>query len=35
MFAPAFELAETTRHVHVTPDGRPQPFIHVVLRRRA
>ena len=35
MFAPAFELAETTRHVHVTPDGRPQPFVHVVLRRRS
>ncbi|WP_395683409.1 class I SAM-dependent methyltransferase [Dokdonella sp.] len=34
-FAPAFELAEKTRHVHVTPDGRPQPFVHVVLRRRA
>jgi SAM-dependent methyltransferase len=35
MFAPAFELAASSRHVHVTPGGRPQPFTHVVLRRRA
>jgi SAM-dependent methyltransferase len=35
MFAPAFELATSSRHVHVTPGGRPQPFTHVVLRRRA
>jgi SAM-dependent methyltransferase len=34
MFAPAFELAGSSRHIHVTPAGRPQPFTHVLLRRR-
>jgi SAM-dependent methyltransferase len=34
MFAPAFEQVAQSRHIHVTPDGRPQPFTHIVLRRR-
>ena len=34
MFAPAFEQVGESRHIHVTPDGRPQPFTHIVLRRR-
>jgi len=33
MFAPAFEQVAESRHIHVTPAGRPQPFTHVVLRR--
>jgi SAM-dependent methyltransferase len=35
MFAPAFELASSSRHIHVTPGGSPQPFTHVLLRRRS
>ena len=34
MFAPAFEQVAESRHIHVTPAGRPQPFTHIVLRRR-
>ena len=35
MFAPSFELTGSSRHIHVTPGGRPQPFTHVLLRRRS
>lgn len=31
---PAFELVEAVDHVHVTPWGAPQPFVHATLRRR-
>ncbi|HEY8010872.1 MAG TPA: class I SAM-dependent methyltransferase [Rudaea sp.] len=34
-FAPEFELIGASRHVHLTPDRREQPFTYVVLRRRA
>ncbi|MGH8123178.1 MAG: class I SAM-dependent methyltransferase [Rudaea sp.] len=34
-FAAAFELIDASRHVHLTPAGREQPFTYAVLRRRA
>ena len=34
-FMPAFEKIGASRHVHVTPAGREQPFTYIVLRRRA
>ncbi|MEO6689139.1 MAG: class I SAM-dependent methyltransferase [Dokdonella sp.] len=34
MFAPAFEHVVSGRFIHVTPAGHPQPFTHIVLRRR-
>lgn len=33
MFAPAFEHVVSSRFIHVTPAGHPQPFTHIVLRR--
>lgn len=35
MFAPAFEHVVSSRFIHVTPAGHPQPFTHIVLRRNS
>lgn len=32
-FGPAFRLVRQVREIHVTPSGKPQPFVFVVLAR--
>ncbi len=34
-FASDFDVVDATRFDHVTPTGAAQPFVHLVLRRRA